>query len=58
MRYAATSQHEMFGGRRSNPVHVSHDKPFAVMGFTVTDGLIREIDVVLDPVQLGRMALA
>jgi RNA polymerase sigma factor (sigma-70 family) len=35
-----------------------HDKAFAVMAFTVTDGRIREIDVVLDPVQLERLAFA
>jgi RNA polymerase sigma-70 factor (ECF subfamily) len=35
-----------------------HDKLFAVMAFTVAQGRVREIDVVLDPVQLQRMAFA
>jgi RNA polymerase sigma-70 factor (ECF subfamily) len=34
-----------------------HEKAFAVMAFTVTDGRVREIDVLLDPAQLERLAL-
>jgi hypothetical protein len=33
-------------------------RPFAVMGFAVTDGKIVEIDAIVDPVRVRRMAAA
>jgi hypothetical protein len=30
-------------------------RPFAVVGFTVADGRIAEIDVIADPAKLGRL---
>ena len=35
-----------------------HGKPFSVMGFTVRDGRIAEIDSVSDPERLSRLDLA
>jgi RNA polymerase sigma-70 factor (ECF subfamily) len=34
------------------------DRPFSVMGFTILDGKIAEIDSVVDPERLGRLDLA
>jgi RNA polymerase sigma-70 factor (ECF subfamily) len=34
-----------------------HGTPFALLGFTVTDGRIVEIDVLSDPVRLGELAV-
>jgi RNA polymerase sigma-70 factor, ECF subfamily len=33
-------------------------RPFAIMGFTVTDGRIAEIDAIADPERVGRLAAA
>ena len=33
-----------------------HGRPFAVMGFTVVDGKIIEIDAIADPERVGRIA--
>jgi hypothetical protein len=33
-------------------------RPISVMGFTVEDGRIAEIDILLDPVRLGQLDLA
>ena len=35
-----------------------HGRPFAVMGFTVVDGKIIEIDAIADPERVGRIAAA
>jgi RNA polymerase sigma-70 factor, ECF subfamily len=35
-----------------------HGRPFAIMGFTVTDGRIAEIDAIADPQRVGRLAAA
>jgi RNA polymerase sigma factor (sigma-70 family) len=35
-----------------------HGRPFAVMGFTVTEGKIIEIDAIADPERVGRIAAA
>lgn len=39
-------------------VVVPRGRPFAVMGFTVTDGKIVEIDVLSDPLRLSELELS
>lgn len=38
-------------------VVVTQERPFAVMGFTITNGKIVEIDILADPARLGRIDL-
>lgn len=42
----------------AGPVMVPHDRPYAIIGFTVRDGRIVQIDILADPARLRQFDLA
>jgi hypothetical protein len=44
--------------RHAGAVYSRDRLPFSVLGFTVTDGLITEIDILADPDRLGQLDLS
>ncbi len=54
-RPATTVELALVNGAAGAVIRMSDGEPFVVMGFTVTDGKIVEVDVIADPERVGRI---